>query len=276
MRNGFTFKERHSSDFGVTVKTKSRPLRPSVKTALLDLPCRDGVYDFSSVNALGRECFNERVFIIEISVCAEEVCALQDKLSQLSLWLEGSGELIFDDMPLIRWNCTVSDEIIYMPERGGTKSVIEVSMRAVPFGRAVFGSDGPALGDVLCLGTPLPVGLADLNTHTFEGDGTIAAVNWGDRPVSPVISISGAMGTVTVSSGGRALSFEANGPVTLDLKKQRVRDENGNDLPVSGSFFELGAGKSYIGVSGSGSKCVKVSFEPEYMYNFHADDIEWG
>ena len=31
MRNGFIFKDRHSSDFGVTVRTKSRPILPSVK-----------------------------------------------------------------------------------------------------------------------------------------------------------------------------------------------------------------------------------------------------
>lgn len=34
MRNGFIFKDRHSSDFDVTVRTKSRPILPSVKRIL--------------------------------------------------------------------------------------------------------------------------------------------------------------------------------------------------------------------------------------------------
>ena len=50
MRNGFIFKDRHSSDFGVTVRTKSRPILPSVKENIVDLPYRDGGYDFSKAN----------------------------------------------------------------------------------------------------------------------------------------------------------------------------------------------------------------------------------
>ena len=54
MRNGFIFKDRHSSDFGVTVRTKSRPILPSVKENIVDLPYRDGGYDFSKANPFGR------------------------------------------------------------------------------------------------------------------------------------------------------------------------------------------------------------------------------
>lgn len=49
MRNGFIFKDRHSSDFGVTVRTKSRPILPSVKENIVDLPYRDGGYDFQKL-----------------------------------------------------------------------------------------------------------------------------------------------------------------------------------------------------------------------------------
>ena len=52
MRNGFIFKDRHSSDFGVTVRTKSRPILPSVKENIVDLPYRDGGYDFSKATPL--------------------------------------------------------------------------------------------------------------------------------------------------------------------------------------------------------------------------------
>ena len=64
MRNGFIFKDRHSSDFGVTVRTKSRPILPSVKENIVDLPYRDGGYDFSKANPFGREFYNDRIFTV--------------------------------------------------------------------------------------------------------------------------------------------------------------------------------------------------------------------
>lgn len=276
MRNGFTFKGRHSSEFGVTVKTKSRPLRPSVKTSSVSLPCRDGVYDFSEANALGRECFNERTFVIEIAAIADDIYQMQDKLSALSLWLCGGGELIFDDMPLVKWVCKVSDEIIYMPERGGRKSVIEVSMRVKPFGIAIFDSDGPEINFDMVLGTNIPIGLADMHTYSFSGSKTMTVVNWGNRPARPVISISGASGNLSLSLGGKELSFACGGEVTVDFDKQSVTDSEGNYIAVSGDFFEFPPGESALSVSGSGNIKAHMVFSPEFMYNLNLDFVDWG
>lgn len=276
MRNGFTFKGRHSSEFGVTVKTKSRPLRPSVKTSFVSLPCRDGVYDFSEANALGRECFNERTFVIEIAAIADDIYQMQDKLSALSLWLCGGGELIFDDMPLVKWVCKVSDEIIYMPERGGRKSVIEVSMRVKPFGIAIFDSDGPEINFDMVLGTNIPIGLADMHTYSFSGSKTMTVVNWGNRPARPVISISGASGNLSLSLGGKELSFACGGEVTVDFDKQSVTDSEGNYIAVSGDFFEFPPGETALSVSGSGNIKAHMVFSPEFMYNLNLDFVDWG
>ena len=68
MRNGFIFKDRHSSDFDVTVRTKSRPILPSVKENIVDLPYRDGVYDFSKANPFGREFYNDRIFTVTFNM----------------------------------------------------------------------------------------------------------------------------------------------------------------------------------------------------------------
>ena len=68
MKNGFIFKDRHSSDFGVTVRTKSRPILPSVKENIVDLPYRDGGYDFSKANPFGREFYNDRIFTVTFNI----------------------------------------------------------------------------------------------------------------------------------------------------------------------------------------------------------------
>lgn len=46
MRNGFYFKNKHSNDFGVTVQTQSRPIKPEMKIQTYDSPYIDGEYDF--------------------------------------------------------------------------------------------------------------------------------------------------------------------------------------------------------------------------------------
>ena len=38
MRNGFYFKNKHSNDFGVTVQTQSRPIKPEMKIQTYDSP----------------------------------------------------------------------------------------------------------------------------------------------------------------------------------------------------------------------------------------------
>lgn len=114
MRNGFIFKDRHSSDFGVTVRTKSRPILPSVKENIVDLPYRDGGYDFSKANPFGREFYNDRIFTVAFNIYADNLAEMQRKLSLLSLWLCGESELIFDDMPFSKWRGKVSDEVIYI------------------------------------------------------------------------------------------------------------------------------------------------------------------
>ena len=44
MRNGFYFKNKHSNDFGVTVQTQSRPIKPEMKIQTYDSPYIDGEY----------------------------------------------------------------------------------------------------------------------------------------------------------------------------------------------------------------------------------------
>ena len=62
MRNGFYFKNKHSNDFGVTVQTQSRPIKPEMKIQTYDSPYIDGEYDFSTANAYNREFYKNRVF----------------------------------------------------------------------------------------------------------------------------------------------------------------------------------------------------------------------
>ena len=210
MRNGFKFKDKHSSEFGVTVKTKSRPIRPEAKVHTLDIPCRDGAYDFSEANQAGREYFYDRTFIITINVCEDNLYTLQNKLSLISGWLMGKGELIFDDMPHTVWYGRVSDEIIYMPNHGGKNAALEVSVRVRPFGKCIFGTDGPVLDMDIKLDNNIPISLDETVHYEVSGATDIAVWNFGERPARPSIRIHGGR-NIILSLGGKTISFDSGG-----------------------------------------------------------------
>ena len=278
MRNGFTYNGCHSSQFGVTVKTRSRPIRPEAKRFAIDLPLRDGEYDFSAANALGREMFYERTFTVAISVFADGLEGLQSKLTAISLWLVGSGDLIFDDIPFVVWKGKVSDEIIYMPEHGGKKAVLDVSFRVKPFGSALFGTEGPVLDcDYLKLDSLFPIGLDDIYTFTVKNGGEIHILNFGDRHVRGVINISGCSGNISLALGDKTLSFTAVGSATLDFNAQRAYTPSG-EIGVGGEFFELPPGESVIrvGCSSGSTLTVSVSFTPQYMYGGNPFEADWS
>ncbi len=278
MRNGFKFKDIHSSFFGVSVKTKSRPIRPSAKTFLAEVPCRDGCYDFSASNPYGREFYNDRIFTVSMSVYADNMTLMQKKLTQLSNWLCGKGDLIFDDMPLVKWTGSVSDEIIYMPEHEGRKAVIEVTFSTEPFSKCIFNTDGPAIGtDAICIGDNIPIGIDEVYTYTVSGSADLTVMNVGDRYARPVVEILGNTSGVKLSLADKSLSFTASGDVTVDFEKQSVNDASGT-VNVSGMFFEFEHGENILHIENSNTDelTVKIHYTPQFMYNLYFDDMNWG
>lgn len=277
MRSGFYYKDRHSSEFGVTVRTKSRPILPAMKRFTQDMPYRDGEYDFSGANPHSREHYYDRTFAVSLAVTADNLALLQGKISKMSIWLCGRGKLIFDDMPLIVWDAVISDEVIYMPERGGRCAVLEVSFRAEPFGECIFGTDGPTLDMPVRLDDMIPIGLEVLYTYTVTGTGGVDVINFGDRPVRPVIKIDGAKGDVTLTLGSGSISFKGEKHVAVDFDKQTVTGDTG-DIMAEGAFFEFPEGLSRLKIStDSQNKLdVTVSFTPEYVYDADFSEDRWN
>ena len=87
MRNGFYFKNKHSNDFGVTVQTQSRPIKPEMKIQTYDSPYIDGEYDFSTANAYNREFYKNRVFKMNLQISAADMSELNSKITKITTWL---------------------------------------------------------------------------------------------------------------------------------------------------------------------------------------------
>lgn len=102
MRHGITFRGKHSNDIGVIVKTVGRPFSPPVKQIDEEVQYRDGNIDLSETG--GRLYFEDKVLELEFQMICPDNIALQRSASKLVNWLSGGyGELIFDDMPTVKW-----------------------------------------------------------------------------------------------------------------------------------------------------------------------------
>ncbi len=290
MRNGFTFKNRHSSEFGIVAKTKSRPVLPEMKSYTFDSPLIDGMYDFSESNEYGHAFYNDRFFEVGLQVSADSLKALETKVSKIAVWLKGSGDLIFDDMPLVKWRARVVSELGFAPELRGKTTVMTVAFRAAPFSACVFDTaDGPVIDSVIELGMNVPLDVPGRFIWTVTGgessyaaaEKTINVINTGNVYTRSVIRIVGTVKNISVARGDKTLLVKTSGSgFIIDLKKKTVTDLSGQNAMTSvcGDFFELETGVSEITVSlyAIGEASVAVEYTPEFVYDFDFDDVDWS
>jgi predicted phage tail component-like protein len=91
---GFTYDGIHSSTYGISAKTVTRPLLPTLTARKLTIPGRSGSYDF------GDNVFEDRIIEVELRYIGTSFNELRSRARTISAWLSGySGKknLIFDD-----------------------------------------------------------------------------------------------------------------------------------------------------------------------------------
>ncbi len=290
MKCGFTYKNRHSSEFGIVAKTKSRPVIPEMKNFTAELPLKDGVYDFSESNEYGRAFYNDRFFELEIQVSAENLHSLEKKVSKIAVWLKGSGELIFDDMPFVKWRARVISELGFAPALRGKTTVMTAVFRVEPFSACIWNTaDGPMLDSAFELDSNIPIGIDEVFTWTFEGSAseyrnvsyTLRVVNAGNVQVRPVVKITGTVKDITLERDGKELYINSSGNgFTVDFKNHTVKNLSGQNAIkyTVGNFFELDEVTCNIDVvlKAKGTVKIKVEYEPAFVYDYDFDDVDWS
>lgn len=275
MRTGFKFNDKHTSEFaGVTVRTKDRPIFPSVKEQVYSADEMDGEYDFTDIS--GHEYFNTRTFQIEFGIMSDNLSELQKRLSQLSRWFKGRGTLIFDDLPLVKWNVRVVDSVSYMPENGGRKAVLSVSYKAMPFSELIFDViEGPCLDDEILLDSDIPLDASEF--LTFSGTGTYNNVpNISDVYVKPVITVTGATGAVSIANNGTSITVTHSGDFVIDCEKEQVYSGSTSLMKNTvGEFFELAPGTDNTIII-AGSATVQINYTPKFLYDADFNNMDWG
>lgn len=283
MKTGFTFKGKHSDDFGAVVKTVSRPITPEMKAKTYESDVMDGNHDFSCANAYGREFYRNRIFTVSVQVSGDELSDIIRKVSRISAWLMGKGELIFDDTPLVRWNARVVNTIDYVPERRGKKAVLSVSFEVAPFAECLFRvADGPILDSDICLDTDMSIDIpSQFYFQPHEENVTVYNMGeWYARPVFTYVS-NEAISELGIECNGKTLLISGIPEerqavkIVIDFENYTVTDDVGNLLNfVSGDFFELAPGGNEVNhICNASEYSLNVDYRAKYMFDFTGGGI---
>ncbi len=280
MRTGFKFKGRHSSDFGIVAKTKSKPIVPEQKVYTYDLPGADGEIDMSECNEYGRTMYKSRLIEIELQISADGLSELQRTAARIAAWLTGKGELIFDDSYGAKWDARVSSDISFAPELAGKKAVMSVVFKA-DMGKATFTTgEGVLLKDCISLDSNLPLDLAEKFKFSLSvGENNVKIANVGDFYTKPIFRFSEGAENVTINCNGkRIIAEDIESDVIIDCERCVVTDSEGNNLlkKKQGSFFELAPGLNDCSVYVSGACEMTVDYVPMTMYDFDFAGVDWG
>ena len=277
---GFTYKGRHSSEFGIVAKTSNRPIVPEQKSYYYDTPYMDGEYDMTENNLLGRTTYKSRMFEITMQITANNIIELQHKLSKIASWLTGGGKLIFDDSAGTQWQARVVSDIGFSPESKGKAAILKVFFKA-NMGEAGFDTvNGIALDDAVVLNADIPLDMSKyFIKHLSYGENSIEFVNIGDFYSKPIFEFSSGPKNITCRYGDKKIMLEdVQTDSIIDMDRCIVTDGGGNNLlsKMQGKFFELPAGVSALNIYVDAECELKIKYIPKTIYDFDFSVIDWG
>ena len=247
--NGLTFNSKHSfTDMGLKMQSKVRHILPEPKTVYEDLPGVDGEYDFSEVNPDGRTKYKPFVDEIGFTIIAANAAAVRVKAHEIASWLAcGEKQLQYDDDPGKYWLARVINKLDIESQLVKLKS-FTAQFKCQPLGYGLTEIDETYTGIVAAADKVIA------NPGTF---------------VKPKITITGTFTTLTLSCGGKTLTYsEAIAGATIVIDNFHcIKDGSINvGSKLSGNFFEFVNGNNTLSIGGTGLNCsITVSFRPTYL-----------
>ena len=269
MRDGFTYRGRHSNEFYTVVKTVGRPIIAPVKQVDEEIPYRDGNLECSETG--GRLYYDDKVLELGVTILAHNTRELHERATRFINWLAGGyAELIFDDMPYVCWIAKPADlESMSIELHRAGKSKIQFRCR--PFNIFLYDSDGIPLDSDIPLDSEVPIGFGDENEITVSGGINKHTLNYrGSAPVRPKIIINVTAQTslkIVINGVTLNISSSAAREITIDCAAATV-----NGTGFSGDFCELMPGNNEITVTCSGSSDGTCRIFFNYRHNFYCGD----
>ena len=263
---GFSFNGLHSSEFGVVMKSKNRPLLPSPKVVADQALAVDGVYDFSAVNPYRRMLYNEREITVECAVVCKDIYVLRKRAREIARWLFGrKGALRFDDSTDVFYMGYVANQIDL------TNIIARIGSFTLRFMCEPFGYSRRRSGIKIMYGAGIEYGEGyeygnpDYNRFALTANKSLTVENLGDLPVRPYIRLLGRGKNVKLDLGSGFIkaNCQFSEHLIFDCFNMTAIADGVNVNPVvTGEFLELPIGESAVFVSAdAGSMDVTLAFE---------------
>lgn len=126
---GFTFNNKHSSEYGIYIRSIDRSLRPEKRKNLFLINGKHGYLDY------GNETYENRYISVELNFIKNSLEDLRTQVRSVAEWLSKQGNLIFDDEPNKAYPAKIYDAISL--EQINTTGVTSVIFECQPFAESL-------------------------------------------------------------------------------------------------------------------------------------------
>lgn len=263
------YKGKHSGrDIGVYTTVRERPYLAPPKTDFNeDVPYMDGSIDFSQTG--GRVFYKDKILEVDFDLKQSNARERNKAIERFATWLAGgAGELILDDMPLVKWQAypvNTGDILVQLNRLG--KCTVE--FRCKPFNDFIYSTgEGIPLDSNLTLDSDIPIGWGS-EFELENGVNNLIVPNDGSAHVRPIIEVTGNFSEIKIAMNDKALSYSSSfTQIEIDCEAFSVfnGDEDVTDCS-EGEFFELAPGDNEITVIAAGSGSILFDFNPNYHYD---------
>lgn len=242
MNLGFTFKDIHSSTFGL-VGSPRIPLLPERRPSTVEIPGRDGTFDFN------QDSYAPRIVAVDCLVKAASREELTASLEGAAHWLSGSGYLIFGRTPARRWKAKV-----YMgidPVRVPVAAQFTIAFECQPYAEDVDEITG-TIGTTQDYGSPevfYPV-ITVTKTGTTASSLQVALASTGE-----VVMIKDSLPSGTV--------------IVFDMAAGKVT-KNGvpcmDKVDINSRFFGIPSGEQTVSVTTASTYTACMTYRRRFLY----------
>jgi predicted phage tail component-like protein len=270
---GLTFNGKNSSEFGLVMQSKNRPILPEPKLVYEEMPGQDGELDYSEINPDGRTKWKPRIHEITFEFDRRNLNCRDPRLvriraHEIALWLmSGEQRLIYDDETAVFYLARVSNKLD-MEAQITPNRPFTVQFKCRPYGYLVTKSNEQLqFGQGLMLGYGLK--LMSPTVYNVAGNTELTVYNSGTF-VKPIIRINGSFTTISIACNGKTLSYNAalsNSQLDIDCHLMQVYQGLINkNTNMTGDFLELVKGDNAMQITGTGLNCtITIEFRPLYL-----------
>ncbi|WIF94312.1 distal tail protein Dit [Caminicella sporogenes] len=261
---GFTFNGKHSSEFGLIMKSINRSLLPQRRITEEVVINRHSSYKFENG-------YSDRIIQIQCSLADRDIGLRRQKLREIAGWLSIEGQLIFDDEPDKYYIGRLDSEI------GLTVNTLfdrfTLNFRCKPFAKSTYINEYVILDSDVVLYSDIPVGY-DLQNNFYVTNNVNGKIyNFGTYETDMIVEIDGTAKqiiigtdteTFTINNIAEKTYVDTENMIcyTIDIfgkKQNKLQD-------FEGVFPKLKTGENNIYIKGTALNCnVFFNFRNTYL-----------